>query len=264
MKIFSKLLNAEVELDGWKNNELNIVVTHKALEDFWLNSNDNLQVDYDIKAAGMDHAVVVCCLVSERFEKRITEIGEVTEHLLSKVEDSFRDYPVLTAKEIAFDRAMIRYLMLPSNTYSVLEFLRNARKDFEETGCFPTAPDPQEELALYGENQPVGPVPEREENRDATASDPGCGGNKKAMETGKTSRNQEKPDLPDWKLTYGIFYGKEMTVKKAFEAAQNDISIKKNINMYLTKDTATVKDSNQRNDLVALQIYARRIGYVAE
>lgn len=128
MQIHSGLLNAQIELDAYTNNEKNIIVTHKALVAYVSQMRD-IFVEYEVIKAEREHAVVICSLFSKQFDKKQIEFGETTKETLGK---SFSNYPVITAQEMAFDRAAIKLLQLPNNCYSVLEFLKNAEKPAQE------------------------------------------------------------------------------------------------------------------------------------
>lgn len=123
MNVYSENLDALIELEGWVSQDQNIILTHKSIDKYA--RRHEIDAHYDVIRSERDHAVVMCTVTCKSSDLPVarclkaTELGEVVKENLDNV---FVYYPVMTAMEMAFDRAMIKLLMLPSNTYSVLEF----------------------------------------------------------------------------------------------------------------------------------------------
>ena len=137
------LFNGTIDLVGYTDMQGNIRVTHTSLYAYMSKSFPNMSIDFDVKSVDINHAVVVCRLRSKIYdgsERTITEIGETSVSLLP---EKFKAYPVQMAQFIAFDRASIKYLGLPSNTYSTFEppyFTDNAMR----------VPDPHNHILRLG------------------------------------------------------------------------------------------------------------------
>ena len=107
----------------------NIRLTHTSISAYMSRTFPQMSMEFDVRSTDVNHAVVVCRLRSKIFDgsvRTVTEIGETSASLLP---DKFKGYPVQVAQYIAFDRAAIKYLGLPSNTYSTFEppyFTENA------------------------------------------------------------------------------------------------------------------------------------------
>ncbi len=246
MQIHSSLLHAYVELDAYVNNDENIIITHKTLADYIqrLTEGDSIDVDYDVVKAEMTHSVVMCRLRYKN--KKIVEFGETTKETLGK---KFYNYPVITAQEQAFDRAVIKLLELPDNCYSVLEFLRNCdglEKPHSEVDEKPDKSDSKKS------GQGVHGNPGNKEKRNS--SEDGKKGNKPENQGTKN----EKPDLKDFVVEYGIYAGSGLTIQEIFLQAEKDAQKKANLDLYLNKDISQVRNRQERICLIALQKYAKQ------
>ena len=150
MQIYSRLLRATIDLDGYVNTDTNIILKHSALDQY---ARDLGFIDssYEIISSEMDHSVVLCTLTyrgpaEQGILRTATALGETSKGVLS---GSFENYPTMTAMEMAIDRAMIKLLVLPSNTYSVLEFLRNC-DTANISGTFPGNTDVAGRILSFG------------------------------------------------------------------------------------------------------------------
>lgn len=220
MQIYSGLVNARIELDGYINNESNLIITHKSLVDYLARMKDTINISYTVIKAELDHAVVMCELTSRMLDKKVTELGETTRETLG---NHFANYPVITAQEMAYDRAAIRFLQLPDNCYSVLEFIRNS----------------------FGINNLLLEQNEYLEN---------------GQERGSLS--EEKPELKNFIVDFGIFKGNGCTVEQVFEQARKDKKVKATLDIYLSKNVADIGNKTERYSILALQRYATKIGYM--
>ena len=127
--IQSTLFNGVIDLVGYTDMQGNIRLTHTSIYAYMSRTFPQMSMEFDVRSTDVNHAVVVCRLRSKIFDgsvRTVTEIGETSASLLP---DKFKGYPVQVAQYIAFDRAAIKYLGLPSNTYSTFEppyFTENA------------------------------------------------------------------------------------------------------------------------------------------
>lgn len=122
MEIYSGLTCSKINIHGWETLNQEVVVAHRGLYDYIQEMHADINVSYNVLACNPDHAVVLCTLKSKSYNREITEIGETCKNTL---DGAFKFYPVTTAYEIAFDRAVIKFLVLPSNTYSSLERIKS-------------------------------------------------------------------------------------------------------------------------------------------
>ncbi len=151
MQIYSRLFKATIDLDGYENTDTNIIIKHSALDQY---ARDLGFIDskYEIISCDIEHSVVLCTLTyrgpsaEQGIVRTATALGETCKNILS---GSFENYPTMTAMEMAFDRAMIKLLVLPSNTYSVLEFLRNC-DTANISGTYPGNTDVANRVLSFG------------------------------------------------------------------------------------------------------------------
>lgn len=71
----------------------------------------------------------------------------------------------------------------------------------------------------------------------------------------------EKMDVSDYILSFGVFHNRNMTVKEAINAAENDASLHAAIKLYLSDSFDNVKDKNKRHGMIALQRYCSNINW---
>lgn len=218
MKIYSGLLNTNLELDAYDNNYANIIITHKTLVEY-IAKMDNVRICYKVIKAELEHAVVQCELSCGQYKCYITEIGETTKETLGKV---FANYPVLIAQQMAFDRAVIKFLQFPSNCYSNLEFIRNAQDSLK--------------MNMQAENE-----------SDKKSND--------------SLKGTDKIPLEDYIVDFGIFTGTGLTVKDIFAQAAINIKVHAALNIYLSKNPAEIRERPERHGVIALKRYAHKTGY---
>ena len=230
MDIYSKFLDASIELDGYVNNEQNLIIKHSSLYSYL---NEKVDVHYDIIESSVEHGVVLCTMTHKIAGKEIVEIGETTRELLP---DKFKCYPVTIAFEIAFDRAAIKMLHLPVNTYSSLEFLWNTRID-NVPGYMPDS-----------QSKPI-----KQEHSHKQKDDP-------ELPTDHMAPNLpldgKKTSVEEYVIEIGVFKG--MSVQEIFALAPQDRSVLANLKMLLTKDTKAIEDDKERYGIRALQLYYQR------
>lgn len=119
--IQSTLFNGVIDFVGYTDMHGNIRITHTSIYAYMSKTFPNMSIGFDVRSADVNHAVVVCRLCSKIFDGSIRTVTEIGETSLTLLPDRFKEYPVQVAQYIAFDRAAIRYLGLPSNTYSTFE-----------------------------------------------------------------------------------------------------------------------------------------------
>lgn len=122
MEIYCGLFNAKIDLDGEVNVQKNMILTHKSLKDY-ISRLEDVSINYDYIRTDCEHSIVACRMSSVQYRRSVIEIGETQSEFLP---DNFKKIPFMTAFSMAFDRAAIRFLKLPTNAYSFLEFYRNA------------------------------------------------------------------------------------------------------------------------------------------
>lgn len=77
----------------------------------------------------------------------------------------------------------------------------------------------------------------------------------------KPESPNEKMDVSDYILSFGVFHNKNMTVKEAVNAAAHDESLHAAIKLYLSDSYENVKEKNKRLGLIALQRYCSSINW---
>lgn len=139
----SSLFNGTIDLVGYTDMQGNIRVTHTSLYAYMSKTFPQMSMDFDVKSADVNHSVVICRLQSKIYDGSIRVVTEIGETSMSLLPDKFKEYPVQVAQRIAFDRASIKYLGLPSNTYSTFE-------PPYFTGTAIRIPDPQNYILGFG------------------------------------------------------------------------------------------------------------------
>ena len=127
--IQSTLFNGVIDLVGYTDMQGNIRLTHTSIYAYMSRTFPQMSMEFDVRSTDVNHAVVVCRLRSKIFDGSVRTVTEIGETSVSLLPDKFKGYPVQVAQYIAFDRAAIKYLGLPSNTYSTFEppyFTENA------------------------------------------------------------------------------------------------------------------------------------------
>lgn len=119
--IQSSLFNGTIDLVGYTDMHGNIRVTHTSIYAYMSKAFPNMSMEFDVRSTDINHAVVVCRLRSKIYDGSIRTITEIGETSVSLLPDKFKGYPVQIAQYISFDRAAIKYLGLPCNTYSTFE-----------------------------------------------------------------------------------------------------------------------------------------------
>lgn len=81
------------------------------------------------------------------------------------------------------------------------------------------------------------------------------------VENKKPSVTNEKMDVSDFILSFGVFHNRNMTVKEAIKAAANDESLHAAIKLYLSDSCENIMDKNKRLGMIALQRYCSNINW---
>lgn len=139
------VVTQEVESEG---NVLTLI-THGSLEDILLHQLPAVapeicpvSFDFSVVKAERGHSVVLCT-VYDATGRRIQAVGEsVTETLTNNIAITI---PTTMASNRAFDRAVIRYLMLPGKLYSDSEISPDTAVKAEEPVATPTVSETVEE-----------------------------------------------------------------------------------------------------------------------
>lgn len=277
MEIFSQLINGKIQLDGYESVGKNYIVYHNALEAF-IRSFSDIKDDYRVIDTDVKHSVVICTLTSEKFARQVTAMGETCPETLS---GSFCHYPTMTAMEIAFDRAAIKFLQLPTITYSNLEFLINTEKKelpglggkdegdyilnfgaftgkglsvrqaFDLSGADDSM---AATLKLYL-SKTTSDIRDEIERNGVVAIQRYAAQLQREDEasTNDRDKNYPKPDVEDYILDFGIFTGKGMSVREAFLQAFWDYKIADFLTKSLGRDADAILDKKEKIGLKAIQ-----------
>ena len=130
MRIYSKYMDAIIELDGYETIGGKAVVYHNALYRFIMDRN-MIKVDFQFVSCTDDSAVVMCD-IQDTMGKQTYGIGEV---------HGVTDAPATKALNIAFDKACIEFLGIRCST-NILENQENVPREpgevVLESGIFMT------------------------------------------------------------------------------------------------------------------------------
>ena len=118
MNVYSKRLDKEIELRTEKYGDLELI-SHQSLVDVF-SELDGVDITYDVVSSDLRHSVIFGTISDDK-GNRVTELGEALDASLSN--DIARMYPTTMAFTRAFDRAVVKYLMLPGKNYSNTEIL---------------------------------------------------------------------------------------------------------------------------------------------
>lgn len=277
--VYCGAIRAWIELDGWVSEDQMIVVTHKSLCNYMQETFPSVMVKRQVLCPEAGHAVVICSIKGEigGISKYVQEMGET---LIEYLKGNFRQYPAVTAWNMAYDRAVIRFLGMPDNVYSSLEFHsvsdRNYPQDSFQENLKATDMGDEESYANASDALPY-PIPGMEEELppipedipENPVFDDAQGAQKNQTNTQPTQNLQNgqppvqaknKTDVADYILDFGIYAGRGITVREAFEEAKLTESAQANLEIYLSKtDIASVGDRNERIGLIALQRYNQQI-----
>ena len=118
MNVYSKRLDREIELRTEKYGDLELI-SHQSLVDVFSELN-GVDITYDVVSSDMRHSVIFGTITDDK-GNRVTELGEALDASLAN--NIARMYPTTMAFTRAFDRAVVKYLMLPGKNYSNTEIL---------------------------------------------------------------------------------------------------------------------------------------------
>jgi len=108
MKVFSELLNAEIELEAFEG-----CVTHKALKHYFLHELDKKKFAhrYDISFVAGAQWPVAKCVIDDALGNHIVCFGEASPANMQS--DIDKNNPYMCASKRAFNGAVVEYLGLP-------------------------------------------------------------------------------------------------------------------------------------------------------
>jgi len=118
MNVYSKRLEKDIELQTEKYGDLELI-SHQSLVDVF-SGLDGVDITYSVISSDTRHSVIFGT-ISDSKGIRITEIGEALDASLAN--DISRMYPTTMAFTRAFDRALVKYLMLPGKNYTNSEII---------------------------------------------------------------------------------------------------------------------------------------------
>ena len=227
MELYSSLIGKKVAIDGYQDVGGNTLLKRRGLKE--VADTLPLKVKYKVISNDPAHSVVLCKMKYKDGNKvcKSSAIGEVVAP-----KDIYEKYPTTTAFNMAYDRALVSLLGLPSCTYSTLEFYSEENKDLM------TASNTENALA-------DNPEPTSEQERPAQVQD-------------------EKPKpavipVKDFVLNFGTFVGKGLTVEQVFTQAAYDKAMASSIRVYLAEEIPPKEKDNadKRYGLIALKKYAK-------
>ncbi|HJB29155.1 MAG TPA: hypothetical protein IAA06_10250 [Candidatus Blautia faecavium] len=115
MKIFSQNFKSYYEVKGYRNEKNNLILDFNEIKR--IAREFQLKEEYSFIKAEIDHAVVLCTVVSPEGIS-VSAIGEAVRETLHGI---YRYNPVTAVSEIAYGRAVINYMMFPSTTFSEID-----------------------------------------------------------------------------------------------------------------------------------------------
>ena len=167
MKIKSKILDQEFNVEFFKMKENVLGITHESLLNILENELINIDYKVELMSAMSPYFSVSCSIESTTNERKVVKIGEVNLDALDKKSQNYDficSHPLFTAMKYAIDTAVTAYLGISSSyaENSIQEEEKNIKPNDDE--IVQNEPnDDEEQISNYSET-----IPNDEETYDFT------------------------------------------------------------------------------------------------
>ena len=167
MKIKSKILDQEFNVEFFKMKENVLGITHESLLDILENELINIDYKVELMSAMSPYFSVSCSIESTTNGRKVVRIGEVNLDALDKKSQNYDficSHPLFTAMKYAIDTAVTAYLGISSSyaENSIQEEEKNIKPNDDE--IVQNEPiDDEEQISNYSET-----IPNDEETYDFT------------------------------------------------------------------------------------------------
>lgn len=167
MKIKSKILNQEFNVEFFKMKENVLGITHESLLNILENELINIDYKVELMSAMSPYFSVSCSIESTTNGRKVVRIGEVNLDALDKKSQNYDficSHPLFTAMKYAIDTAVTAYLGISSSyaENSIQEEEKNIKPNDDE--IVQNEPnDDEEQISNYSET-----IPNDEETYDFT------------------------------------------------------------------------------------------------
>ena len=160
MKIKSKILDQEFNVEFFKMKENVLGITHESLLNILENELINIDYKVELMSAMSPYFSVSCSIESTTNGRKVVRIGEVNLDALDKKSQNYDficSHPLFTAMKYAIDTAVTAYLGISSS------YAENSIQEEEKNIKQNDANDDEEQISNYSET-----IPNDEETYDFT------------------------------------------------------------------------------------------------
>lgn len=160
MKIKSKILDQEFNVEFFKMKENVLGITHESLLNILENELINIDYKVELMSARSPYFSVSCSIESTTNGRKVVRIGEVNLDALDKKSQNYDficSHPLFTAMKYAIDTAVTAYLGISSS------YAENSIQEEEKNIKPNDANDNEEQISNYSET-----IPNDEETYDFT------------------------------------------------------------------------------------------------
>ena len=160
MKIKSKILDQEFNVEFFKMKENVLGITHESLLNILENELINIDYKVELMSAMSPYFSVSCSIESTTNGRKVVRIGEVNLDALDKKSQNYDficSHPLFTAMKYAIDTAVTAYLGISSS------YAENSIQEEEKNIKPNDANDDEEQISNYSET-----IPNDEETYDFT------------------------------------------------------------------------------------------------
>lgn len=160
MKIKSKILDQEFNVEFFKMKENVLGITHESLLNILENELINIDYKVELMSARSPYFSVSCSIESTTNGRKVVRIGEVNLDALDKKSQNYDficSHPLFTAMKYAIDTAVTAYLGISSS------YAENSIQEEEKNIKPNDANDDEEQISSYSET-----IPNDEETYDFT------------------------------------------------------------------------------------------------
>ena len=166
MKIKSKILDQEFNVEFFKMKENVLGITHESLLNILENELINIDYKVELMSAMSPYFSVSCSIESTTNGRKVVRIGEVNLDALDKKSQNYDficSHPLFTAMKYAIDTAVTAYLGISSSyaENSIQEEEKNIKPNDDEIVQNEPNDDDEEQISNYSET-----IPNDEETQD--------------------------------------------------------------------------------------------------
>ena len=168
MKIKSKILDQEFNVEFFKMKENVLGITHESLLNILENELINIDYKVELMSAMSPYFSVSCSIESTTNGRKVVRIGEVNLDALDKKSQNYDficSHPLFTAMKYAIDTAVTAYLGISSSyaENSIQEEEKNIKSNNDDEIVQNEPNDDEEQISNYSET-----IPNDEETYDFT------------------------------------------------------------------------------------------------